>query len=87
MTAVVQAREFFAADPSPRASWRMAVLMGRNSRTYKFALGHALLQLAGQGRAEVSLADLAVPYALSLAERATDARRHRTARPAERRTS
>ncbi|MGW5118725.1 HNH endonuclease [Streptomyces noursei] len=73
MTAVVQAREFFAADPSPRASWRMAVLMGRNSRTYKFALGHALLQLAGQGRAEVSLADLAVPYALSLAERATDA--------------
>ncbi|MEU7639243.1 HNH endonuclease [Streptomyces sp. NPDC039016] len=73
MTAADAAQEFFATDPSPRASWRMAVLMGRNSRTYKFALGHALLQLAGQGHAEVSLADLAAPYALSLAERAADA--------------
>ncbi|MFH9648989.1 hypothetical protein ACH4MU_29665 [Streptomyces albidoflavus] len=60
-------REFYEAEPSPRTSWRLAVLMGANSRTYKFALASALLEFAAEGRAEVTVDELAVPYAMSLA--------------------
>lgn len=56
--------------PTPVTSWRMAVLMGANSRTYKFALGAALLDLAKEGRTEVSLEELAIPYAWRMAEHA-----------------
>ncbi|MFF5108100.1 hypothetical protein [Streptosporangium sp. NPDC000509] len=44
----------------------MAVLIGANSRTYKFALGFALLEAAAEGRSEILLRDLAVPYAMEL---------------------
>lgn len=47
----------------------MAVLMGANTRTYKFALGHALLEIAGQGRDVVTLEELSAPYALAIADR------------------
>lgn len=50
----------------------MAVLMGANTRTYKFALGTALLSHAAQGRTEVSLPELAQPYAMTLAEHAAE---------------
>ncbi|MGW9326445.1 HNH endonuclease [Streptomyces koyangensis] len=43
--------------------------MGANSRTYKFALASALLEFAAQSRAEVTLDELAVPYAMSLVAR------------------
>ncbi|MFI6816722.1 HNH endonuclease [Nonomuraea sp. NPDC050328] len=61
------ASEFFREEPTARASWRMAVLMGANSRTYKFALGDALLAAAASGRTEIPLDELAVPYSMSLA--------------------
>ncbi|MEU5398118.1 HNH endonuclease signature motif containing protein [Streptomyces sp. NPDC005963] len=64
---------FFDEDPSARASWRLAVLMGANARTYKFALGDALLDLAGQGREEVTLAELAAPYSLSMVRHLAEA--------------
>ncbi|MER5621651.1 hypothetical protein ABT061_11475 [Streptosporangium sp. NPDC002544] len=44
----------------------MAVLLGKNTRTYKFALGTALLDAAAEGRSEILLRDLAVPYAMGL---------------------
>ncbi|MEV0756129.1 hypothetical protein [Streptosporangium sp. NPDC050280] len=44
----------------------MAVLIGANSRTYKFALGAALLDAAAEGRPEILLRDLAAPYAMGL---------------------
>lgn len=62
-------RAFYAQDASERASWRLAVLMGANSRTYKFALGQALLEFAGAGRRSVPLAEFAVPYSLSIVRR------------------
>lgn len=65
--------DFYVADPSARASWRLAILMGRNSRTYKFALGNALLHHAAQGHTEIPLRDLAAPYAMTLLERAAQA--------------
>jgi 5-methylcytosine-specific restriction endonuclease McrA len=61
--------EFYRAEPTPITSWRMAVLMGANARTYKFALGASLLHHAREGRDAVSLRELATPYALALAER------------------
>ncbi|GAA0825643.1 hypothetical protein GCM10009525_18960 [Streptosporangium amethystogenes subsp. fukuiense] len=53
-------------EQSARSSWRMAVLIGANTRTYKFALGAALLDAAAEGRSEILLRDLAVPYAMGL---------------------
>ncbi|MFJ2167656.1 HNH endonuclease family protein [Streptomyces griseofuscus] len=61
-------RAFYAQDSSARASWRLAVLMGANSRTYKFALGQALLEFGRTGREEVSLAELAAAYSLGLVQ-------------------
>src|SRR3954453_10139069 len=62
--------EFYRAEPTAVTSWLMAVLMGANSRTYKFALGGALLDFARDGRTEFSMSELALPYARRLVERA-----------------
>lgn len=59
-------REFYAQDASARASWRLAVLMGANSRTYKFALGQALLEFGRHGRDDVPLAEFAASYSLGM---------------------
>ncbi|MCD9591607.1 HNH endonuclease [Streptomyces sp. 8ZJF_21] len=58
--------DFYGTQPSARTSWRLAVLMGANSRTYKFSLGAALLGYAAQDRTEVTLEELAAPYAMGL---------------------
>ncbi|MFF8099701.1 HNH endonuclease [Streptomyces sp. NPDC016640] len=65
--------EFYRIEPSARTSWRLAVLMGANTRTYKFALGSALLEHAAQDRTEVTLDELAVPYAMGLVTHLTEA--------------
>ncbi|MGX1133106.1 5-methylcytosine-specific restriction endonuclease McrA [Streptomyces glaucescens] len=62
----MNARDFYAQDASARASWRLAVLMGANSRTYKFALGEALLEFARQGRQEIPLPEFAAAYSLGM---------------------
>ncbi|MEV5078773.1 HNH endonuclease [Streptomyces sp. NPDC056159] len=59
-------RDFYAQDASARASWRLAVLMGLNSRTYKFALGQALLEFGRHGQETVPLAEFAAAYSLGL---------------------
>lgn len=61
--------QFYRIEPTAQSSWRMAVLMGANSRTYKFALGSALLAAAEEGRESLTLAELATPYALGIARR------------------
>ncbi|MER5885288.1 HNH endonuclease signature motif containing protein [Streptomyces sp. NPDC001941] len=60
-------RYFYERDASPRASWRLAVLMGRNSRTYKFGLGRTLLDFGREGRDAVPLTEFAAAYALNMA--------------------
>jgi hypothetical protein len=47
--------------------------MGVNTRTYKFALAQALLEHARQGRADVTLRELAQPYAMSLVQHLQEA--------------
>lgn len=64
--------EFYTVEPTPVSSWRMAILMGANTRTYKFALGSALLELASGDLEEVTLEQLAVPYALAMAQHAVE---------------
>jgi hypothetical protein len=61
--------QFYQDEPTARTSWRMAILLGANSRPYKFALGAALAGQARQGREWIDLDELADPYALALAER------------------
>ncbi|MFE6780558.1 HNH endonuclease [Streptomyces sp. NPDC057702] len=62
-------REFYAGDASARASWRLVVLMGANTRTYKFALGRTLLEFGRRGRDAVPLAEFAAAYGMAMAER------------------
>lgn len=64
--------EFYRAEPTARTSWRLAILMGVNTRTYKFALGQALMRTAGTGRDEIPLAELASEYAMALAQRSDE---------------
>jgi hypothetical protein len=59
---------FYSEHQASSTAWRLAVLMGANSRTYKFALGRALLTHAVAGRIDVPLHELAAPYAMSLVQ-------------------
>lgn len=52
--------------PSLESYWRAIILFGRNVATYKFALAESLLELASQGKTEVTLQELAVPYSKHL---------------------
>lgn len=65
-------QSFYRDDPTPRTSWRQAILMGANTRTYKFPLGAALLEVANSGRDAVPLIELASTYATRLINRAGD---------------
>jgi 5-methylcytosine-specific restriction endonuclease McrA len=47
--------------------------MGANARTYKFALGDALLEVAASGRDAVGLNELAALYAMGIVRRVGDA--------------
>jgi 5-methylcytosine-specific restriction endonuclease McrA len=69
----VSEADFYRAEPTAHASWRWGVLMGANSRTYKFPLGHALLELAAVGRDAVALEELAGRYAMAIVRRIADA--------------
>lgn len=65
--------EFYRDEPTPLTAWRLAVLLGANSRTYKFALAEALLHFARAGREDVPLEVLARRYSLQLVQHAATA--------------
>jgi hypothetical protein len=58
---------FVYGIPSRDSYWRAIVLFGQNVASYKFALAGALLEI-GTGSEEVSLDDLALPFANRVAE-------------------
>ena len=70
---------FVHVDPTGDAFWRAVILFGRNSATYKFALGRTLLDMAQQGRTTVSLEDLADPFARQVCEHLRHSPRQGTA--------
>lgn len=54
---------FYEIEPSPENYWRAVILFGRNSASYKFALAKAIIDLHAQGKTNISMDDLAIPYA------------------------
>ncbi len=59
---------FVETAPTTDAYWRSVILFGKNSASYKFALGRSLLEAADRGKTFVSLEELAEPYARHLVE-------------------
>jgi hypothetical protein len=59
---------FTETTPTLENYWRSIILFGRNVASYKFALGKSLLELADQNYEEVSLDELAVPFARHVCE-------------------
>ena len=59
---------FVETSPTADAYWRSIILFGRNSASYKFALGKSLLEAAARGQNFVPLEELAEPYARNLVE-------------------
>ena len=57
--------------PSLESYWRSVILFGRNVASYKFALGHALLELADEGKSFIPLDTLADPFSTAIARHLT----------------
>jgi hypothetical protein len=57
---------FAGEKPTAESHWRALILFGRNVASYKFALGHALIELGGDGHELVTLDDLAGPFSRHL---------------------
>lgn len=58
---------FYTNSLTPETAWRLVILLGSNTRTYKFALGHSLLTHAADSDS-VTLEELASTYSLELAK-------------------
>jgi hypothetical protein len=58
-------------DVTLESQWRAIILFGRNSATYKFGFAKALLNLIEDQKAEVSLQELAKPFADYIVEHLT----------------
>lgn len=54
--------QFIIDQPSLDSYFRGIVLFGKNSATYKFALGKSLIELANKGTDFIPLKDLAIPF-------------------------
>lgn len=59
---------FYEVEPTAENYWRAIILFGRNSASYKFALAKALFELHSLEKTQITLEELAVPYASHLCE-------------------
>ena len=57
---------FLTNTPTLEDNWRAIILFGKNTASYKFALGQALLSLGKSQDELIRLDDLALPYATTL---------------------
>jgi hypothetical protein len=57
-----QVAQFTEVQPTLENYWRAVILFGRNVASYKFALGHSLLELASQGKEVITLEELSDPF-------------------------
>ena len=60
--------QFIASDPTLDGYWRGIILFGMNTASYKFALGKSLLHFSQRGQNFITLEELAVPFAQSIAD-------------------
>ncbi|MCR4626276.1 MAG: HNH endonuclease [Treponema sp.] len=54
---------FQEEKPSLQSYWRSVILFGKNTASYKFSLANALLDFAKRGKSEVTLKQIAEPFA------------------------
>jgi hypothetical protein len=59
---------FIQTSPTLDAYWRAIILFGRNSASYKFALGKTLLELASEEKTFIKLEELAEPFSRHITE-------------------
>ena len=60
--------QFKTVEPTLEDFWRGLILLGRNSASYKFALGKSLLELKPQAGSIVTLEELAIPFSRNITE-------------------
>lgn len=58
--------KFLEINPTSEDYWRAIILFGRNVACYKFALAKALLEIAREGKTEIKLENLAIPYGMQI---------------------
>ena len=60
---------FVDVEPTLENYWRAIILFGKNTASYKFALAKSLIDVSLERKSDlITLDDLALPYALHLAE-------------------
>ena len=60
---------FVDVEPTLENYWRAIILFGKNTASYKFALAKSLIDVSLERQSDlITLDDLALPYALHLAE-------------------
>jgi len=77
---VINPTRQFVSEGSDTEFWRSIVLFGRNVASYKFALAKSLLKLASQGKEEIPLGELAVPFSQNICEHLEEVDRQGTFR-------
>jgi hypothetical protein len=73
-----RAELFVGAAPTLESCWRSVILFGKNSASYKFALGKALLGLAAKPGDLVTLDQLAEPFAAAICDHLAKANKQGT---------
>ena len=62
---------FIGHDLTLNTCWRAIILQGKNTASYKFALAKSLLNI-NTGNSSISRSDLAIPFALNIANHLKD---------------
>ena len=65
---IITIEDFQNSQPSSATQLRSIVLFGNNVASYKFALARSLLELASENQTQITLEELALPYAAKLCE-------------------
>lgn len=63
---------FYSSHPTASTAWRLAVLMGANARTYKFALANALIEHASRGQTSATLRSIATSYTSAIVQHSSN---------------
>ena len=69
---------FQEEHPSLESYWRSVILFGRNVASFKFALAESLIDLSKDGRSDVTLDELAVPFSAHLCDHLKNAPKQTT---------
>lgn len=75
---------FVDVEPTLENYWRAIILFGKNTASYKFALAKSLIDISLEPKSDlITLDDLALPYALHLAEHLKHSPKQSTAKTSQ----